>query len=500
MPDPDRVAMVTLGCGRNDVDSEQVAGALQHAGLAVVDEPADADCVLVNTCTFVEAARVESIDAILQAADPDDRAGQPPAVIVMGCMAQRYRDTLSHELPEAAAVVGFGDYPRLPDIVAAAIAGSPDPVGDAAPQPSSTAPGAGGAFDRALPRISADGDADPPRGLPLAVAPAAPPTTAFPVRTEPRGGWAYVKIAGGCDRACTFCTIPSYRGTHRSRPVAEVLAEARWLVAHGVSELVCVSENTTSYGKDLPQGRQALLELLDGFEGIDGLKRVRLLYLQPDELEPELLAAMSASRVVAPYYDLSLQHASAPVLRRMARGGSREAFVDLVDDIRARDPAAVVRSSFILGFPGETDADVAELASFLDRAAIDWPGFFTFSREDGTPSADMEGQIPGDVAAARRDHVADIAELAAEERARGFVGVDLSVLIEHADGPDGAVGRSHREGPESDGEIRLPDVAPDAVAAGDVVAARAVAADGVDLIAETAPAVTRGGRPVTAGS
>lgn len=533
MSDPGRVAMVTLGCGRNDVDSEQIAGVLQHAGLALVDEPADADCVLVNTCTFVEAARAESIEAILDAADPEDRAGEPAPVIVMGCMAQRYRDTLGGELPEAAAVVGFGDYPRLPAIVAAAIAGSDDPVGEAAAgapgdgsDPAAAgAPGSGGdaeggsrveptagvAFDRALPLVSAAAGAaagagvEPGRRLPLDVAPAAPPTTAFLVRTEPRGAWAYVKIAGGCDRACTFCTIPSYRGGHRSRPVAEVLAEARWLVDHGVVELVCVSENTTSYGKDLPQGRDALLELVDGLGAIGGLERVRLLYLQPDELQPELLQAMAASRVIAPYYDLSLQHASAGVLRRMARGGSREAFVELVDGIRARDPAAVVRSSFILGFPGETDDDVAELASFLDRAAIDWPGFFTFSREDGTASAGMHGQVPADVAAARRDHVADIAELAAEERARGWVGVDLSVLVEHAgDGDDGEgvpAGRSHREGPESDGEVRLTGTAPGAVAAGELVGARVVAADGVDLIAEpVATPPSTAARAVAAGA
>lgn len=474
MPETGRVAIVTLGCGRNDVDSDQVAGALQHAGLSLVDEPAEADCVLVNTCTFVEAARAESIEAILDAADPDGRAGDPAPVIVMGCMAERYRDTLGDELPEVAAVIGFGDYPRLPGIVTATIDGSPDPLGDAAPRGGEPAPVADAPFDRLLP---------------LAVAPGAPPTAAFPVRTEPRGPWAYLKIASGCDRACTFCTIPSYRGTHRSRPVAEVLAEARWLVDRGVRELVCVSENTTSYGKELPEGREALRHLVDGFDAIEGLERVRLFYLQPDELAPGLLEAMATSRVVAPYYDLSLQHASAPVLRRMARGGSVDDFLGLIAGIRERDPAAVIRSSFILGFPGETDEDVAALADFLGRAEIDWPGFFTYSREEGTESAAMADQVPEDVAAARRDDVAAIAELAAEERARGFVGVDLSVLIERlGDEVDAAaaIGRSHREGPESDGEVRLRGVAPRELAVGDLVPARVVDTDGIDLIAEPA--------------
>lgn len=474
MPDRGRVAIVTLGCGRNDVDSDQVAGALQHAGLRLVDEPAEADCVLVNTCTFVEAARAESIETILDAADPDDRSGEPAPVIVMGCMAERYRDTLGEELTEVAAVVGFGDYPRLPRIVAAAIAGAADPLAEAAPAAGEPAPAADAHFDRLLP---------------LAVAPDAPPTAAFPVRTEPRGPWAYLKIASGCDRACTFCTIPSYRGTHRSRPVAEVLAEARWLTDRGVRELVCVSENTTSYGKELPEGRDALAHLIAGFDAIEGLERVRLLYLQPDELAPGLLGTMATSRVVAPYYDLSLQHASPAVLRRMARGGSGDDFLELIAGIRRQDPAAVIRSSFILGFPGETDEDVAALTSFIGEAGIDWPGFFTYSREDGTDAAGMAGQVAEDVAAARRDDVAAVAELAAEERARGFIGVDLSVLVERVgDEADGGVvvGRSHREGPESDGEVRLPRADAAALAAGDLVAARVVDTDGVDLIAEPA--------------
>lgn len=475
MPDSGRVAIVTLGCGRNDVDSDQVAGALQRAGLCLVDEPAEADCVLVNTCTFVEAARAESIETILEAADPDERVGEPAPVVVMGCMAERYRETLGDELPEVAAVIGFGDYPRLPQIVTAAIAGASDPLAEAASVAGEPTPATHAGFERLLP---------------LAVAPNAPPTTAFPVRTEPRGPWAYLKIASGCDRACTFCTIPSYRGTHRSRPVAEVMAEARWLVDHGVRELVCVSENTTSYGKELPEGRDALARLVEGFDAIDGLERVRLLYLQPDELAPGLLEAMATSRVVAPYYDLSLQHASPAVLRRMARGGGADDFLELIAGIRARDPAAVIRSSFILGFPGETDEDVAALASFLGQAEIDWPGFFTYSREEGTESAAMADQVPDDVAAARRDDVAAIAELAAEERARGFVGVDLSVLVERVGdeaNPGAVIGRSHREGPESDGEVRLQRVDPATLAPGDLVAARVVATDGVDLIAEPAP-------------
>jgi ribosomal protein S12 methylthiotransferase len=447
-----RVAIVTLGCGRNEVDSDQVAGALQAAGFHVVCDAESADCVIVNTCTFIEPAREESIDVILQACDLDVPA------LVIGCMAQRYGRQLAEALPEAAAVIGFADYPRLPELVRQAL-GMPAVTGD-----------------RAL--------------LPLASAedPARPPTAAFPVRTSPRGPWAYLKIASGCDRVCTFCTIPSFRGRFRSRPLDELEAEARWLVSHGARELVCVSENTTSYGKDLPGGRRNQQELVRMFERVEGLERVRLLYLQPAELTEALLDAMAASPVVAGYYDLSLQHASGPVLQRMARSGDAERFNELIASIRKRDPHASFRSSFIVGFPGETHADVAVLEQFLVEARLDWVGLFTFSREEGTPSAHLPGQVDPSEAQARRDQLLEVAELVAQECAERFVGRQLDVLIEEQDG-DTAAGRSYREGPETDGEVRIPGcTAP----IGGMVPVRVQVTNGVDLVGVPALACARG--------
>jgi ribosomal protein S12 methylthiotransferase len=472
---PVRVSVVTLGCGRNEVDSDQLGGALQAAGFRLVAESENADCVLVNTCAFIEAAREESVEAILDACDlppgprPDGSVG-PPAVVVIGCMAQRYGAELAQALPEAAAVVGFDEYARLPDMVAR-VAGAASTAAPGAPGPAVSSPG--------LPIASV--------GPPARSAPQRPPTALFPPRTQPRGPWAYLKLASGCDRRCTFCAIPSFRGTFRSRPLEEVVAEARWLAAAGARELVCVSENTTSWGKDLDGGRALQPALLGALDGIDGLERVRLLYLQPDEVGAGLIDAMAASRVVAGYYDLSLQHASEPLLWRMARGGGAESFLGLIQSIRQRDPGAVFRSSFIVGFPGETDGDVEVLASFLEEAGLDWVGFFIFSPEEGTPSASMPDQLTAEEARARRDHLVEIAEGVSEERAARFVGRRLELLVEEQEGSD-SVGRSYREAPETDGEVRLPGCA---VPVGRMVPVEVTAASGVDLVAR--PVLRRAG-------
>jgi len=463
------VALVTLGCGRNEVDSDQVAGALAAAGFPLVAHPDEADLVVVNTCTFIAPARQESIEVVLDAGDSD----RP--VLVIGCMAQRYGAELRAALPEVAAVLGFSDYPRLPQIVGAVVAGQPLPA------PASPAIEA----RHGLPLLTAAPSAPTVTGIASPRQRPSPPTAAFPVRTVPRGPWAHLKIAGGCDRVCTFCAIPSFRGRFASRPLAEVVAEARWLVDQGVRELVCVSENTTSWGKDLPDGRKGQADLIRAFGAIDGLERVRLLYLQPAEIIPELLDAMAASPVVAGYYDLSLQHASPRVLARMARSGGAERFLRLIADIRARDPRAVFRSSFITGFPGETEADVDVTEQFLIDARLDWTGFFPFSVEDGTPSATMHDQVAAPVTRARRDRLAQVAEAVAAAAADGFVGRTLSVLIESATDSQ-AVGRSYREAPDTDGEMR---VAGCATPVGQMMAARVVATDGVDLIAEAVTTV-----------
>ncbi len=484
---PRRVAIVTLGCGRNEVDSDQLAGLFLREGDVVVDDPSDADAVLVNTCTFIAPAKEESIETVLAACDLKDDSGVR-AVVVVGCMAERYPDELAESIPEADAVVGFAGYPRLPQLVHELLDGGPVPrvvVGERKQAAESTT-------RRGLPLLMA-----PPTEAPPEVAepdrtptpqdsldriPASGPR--FPVRVHDGRPWAYMKIASGCDRVCTFCAIPSFRGRFRSRPLDEIVAEATWLAGNGAREVVLVSENTTSWGKDLEGGRDLQPRLLEALSEIDELERIRLMYLQPAELQRPLVEAMCGLEKVTSYFDLSLQHASHDVLTRMARSGSPERFLQIVEDIRALDPGAVFRSNFILGFPGETEDDVRALEEFLEAARLDWVGTFTFSIEDGTPSATMPDQVDPDLALERMNRVSELQERIADERTREFLGRDLEVTVEEvAEGI--CAGRSYREAPETDGEVRLvsADGEPVDLPLGRTVTARVVEADGVDLIA-----------------
>ena len=494
MPDvavstPARVAIVTLGCGRNEVDSDQLAGLLATGGHDVVDDPSDAEIVLVNTCTFIGPAKQESIDTILAACDLKERGAR--GVVVVGCMAERYGDELARELPEADAVVGFGGYPTLPGLVSDVAAGRPHPRlvtgrdGADEPRPATVRP--------SLPLLVMPGDDAPPERAPtgrvetaqdeLDRIPESGPR--FPVRQfSGDRPWAYLKIASGCDRVCTFCAIPSFRGRFRSRPVDELVAEATWLAERGARELVLVSENTTSYGKDIG-GRGLQSDLLRRLAAVDGIDRLRLAYLQPAELQRPLLETMAEVPEVAGYYDLSLQHVSHQVLQRMARSGSPDRFAELIATIRELDPDAVFRSNFILGFPGETDDDVAALADFLDEQELDWVGLFTFSREDGTPSADMPDQVPAPIAHERMLAISELQEHAADRAARRFIGRDLEVIVDDVEPGVWCAGRSYREAPETDGEVRLVTTSDDPVdlPVGRTVTAQVVRAEGVDLVA-----------------
>ncbi len=523
---PRRVAIVTLGCGRNEVDSEQLAGLFHREGDHLVDDPADADVVLVNTCTFIAPAKQESVDTVLAACQLKDDA-DARAVLVVGCMAQRYPHELADAIPEADAVVGFDGYGRLPQIVDDVLAGVVTDrvigVGSAHPgsRPTGAAlplivtpspdPGGGTAVDDATPAGSA-ASRDPDRVLALEVlertgprpepaldgqdaldrAPASGPR--FPIRHRTAAGpraWAYLKIASGCDRVCTFCAIPSFRGRFRSRTREEILAEAAWLTDQGVRELVLVSENTTSWGKDLPGGRGEQPRLLRELAEVDGVERIRLMYLQPAELTGPLLEAIATEPKVASYYDLSLQHVSAPVVRRMARSGDATRFAELIARARDLDPDAVFRSNFILGFPGETESDVDVLEEFLVDNRLDWVGLFPFSREDGTPSDAMDAQVPDDVTSARLERIRDVQEALADDAARRYIGRHLDVVVDEVvDDGDGLVtsARSYREAPDTDGEVRL--VGPDGRAArlpvGSTTTVEVVDAVGVDLIGRLA--------------
>ena len=460
MPEPDpepptTVAIVTLGCGRNEVDSQNAAGMLTAAGYRVVADPEQADAVVVNTCAFVEAAKRESIETVLDATALKDQ-GRARTVLVTGCLAERYTEELRVELPEADAIVPFRDYGKLPSL----LGGSPIPLA-AGPLPMLVPAGR-----RALPMV-----------FPT------PAGAAFPARVPAPGPVALVKLAEGCDRDCSFCAIPSFRGRFRSRRPTEILDEVAWLAGQGVSEVCLVAENSTSYGKDLG-GREALIHLLRDLAGIDGLRRVRLNYLQPDELTVGLLEEMAANPVVCSYFDLSLQHASAPVLRRMRRGGSAGAFLDLVARIRALDPDAAFRSNFILGFPGERKADVRELEAFLEAARLDWVAFFAWSPEDGTAALDLDGRVPAATARARVERVQEVQDRLLAEAQQAWVGRRLEVLVERVES-GAAESRSFREAPDADGVVRV-EGAPLSLRVGEYLPVVVTAAEGPELLARPA--------------
>jgi ribosomal protein S12 methylthiotransferase len=524
------VAIVTLGCGRNEVDSDQLAGLFHREGNAIVDDPAAADVVLVNTCTFIAPAKQESIDTVLEACQLKED-GQARAVLVVGCMAQRYPQELADAIPEADAIVGFDGYAGLPQVVEDVLAGRDHDrvIGVGAAHPGSrparrdlplVAIGSTVAPAVAEPDVPAPGELA--LGLSIAELPPEAPRVAtaatvqdgldrvpasgprFPLRLPVAAGgvarpWSYLKIASGCDRLCTFCAIPSFRGRFRSRPLDEIVAEATWLAEQGARELVLVSENTTSWGKDLPGGRDLQPTLLRELAQVEGVERLRLMYLQPAELTTALLETMAAEDKVASYFDLSLQHVSGPVVRRMARSGDHERFGALIERIRGLDPHAVFRSNFIIGFPGETEEDVATLERFLEQHLLDWVGLFTFSQEDGTPSADLPDQVPAGLAEERMARVSELQERLADTAARRFVGRRLEVTVQEVATPDDAdeavgargaaaptLARSYREAPDTDGEIELVDVdgAPVDLPVGRTVTATVVDAVGVDLVAQ----------------
>ncbi len=425
---PARYHVETLGCPKNAVDSDKVVASLQADGLVPATSAADADLVVVNTCAFIEAAREESIDVALELAG----SRKPGAKLVLtGCMAERYGDELAAALPEADAVVGFGGEGALADVV---MKRKPTGVRDLLE----------------LPRP----------------APAAP--------------WAYVKIAEGCDRACAFCAIPSFRGKQRSRPPDAIEAEVRALVEMGVSEIVLVAQDLAWFGRDAgePGALTPLLRRLDQLAP-NGLRRVRLLYLYPSEVRDPLVSTMLELEAVVPYFDLSLQHASAPLLRRMRRWGSGERFLRMLDGIRAAAPGAAFRSSFIVGFPGETETDHHALLEFLGAAELDWAGFFPYSREEGTAAAAMDGIVPDDLMHERLRECVDVQDPITWAAREAIVGTEVEVLVDQV-GEDGArpVGRTYREAPEIDGVVQLEEVGAEP---GTLVRARVREALGTDL-------------------
>jgi ribosomal protein S12 methylthiotransferase RimO len=424
------VAIVTMGCARNEVDSEELAGRLAADGWTLVSDVEDAEVAVVNTCGFIESAKKDSIDALLEANSLKGH-GTTRAVVAVGCMAERDGQELAKALPEADGILGFDDYQdisaRLQSIVS------------------------GNAHTPHVPRDR--------RSL-LPIAPADRPAARDEAYASSLGAggslfrkrlgdapWAPLKIASGCDRRCSFCAIPYFRGSFISRKPTEIIEEGKWLAQNGVSELFLVSENTTSYGKDL--GDLKLMEkILPEFAAIAGVERVRLSYLQPAEMRPSLLQAMIESEKVAPYFDLSFQHTSPTVLRRMRRFGDSEKFLHLINQIRALSPEAGIRSNFIVGFPGETQEDFDDLANFISSAKLDAIGIFGYSDEDNTEALDLSDKVDEDLIKSRVESLSSLADEMVTQRAAARIGENVRVLIEDSELQEG---RAAHQGPEVDG-------------------------------------------------
>ncbi len=465
---PRRAALVTLGCARNEVDSEELAGRLAAGGWTIVDDPSRADAVLVNTCGFIAAAKKDSVDALLEAAGA---AGGSP-VVAVGCMAERYGRELADALPEASAVLGFDDYPaiasRLESIVAGERPAAHTPRDRRTLLPITPA-------DRGATRVSTPG-----HGFEVPLPDGPGPRT---LRRRLSGGpVASLKLASGCDRRCAFCAIPSFRGAFVSRPPEDILAEAEALAADGVRELVLVSENSTAYGKDLGDVR-LLEQLLPALASVSGVLRVRVAYLQPAELRPGLLETIVTTPGVAPYLDLSFQHASGEVLRRMRRFGDGERFLELLAEGRRLAPELGARSNVIVGFPGETRADVKALTDFLEAARLDAVGVFGYSDEDGTEAVGLPGKVGAATISRRLTKLVDLAEQLTSARAEERIGSVVEVLIEEVDARAGvAEGRAAHQAPEVDGSCEVRWAPGDRVPqVGDLVRADVVASNGVDL-------------------
>jgi ribosomal protein S12 methylthiotransferase RimO len=471
--EPLSARLVTLGCARNDVDSEELAARLSGAGWNLADDDDDADVIVVNTCGFIASAKAESVDSILTAGSADT------PVVAVGCMAERYGRDLAAELPEAAAVIGFDGYEDIADNLRKVVAGErvvshePRDRRDLLPITPVDRPGLS-----IPPGHGAQHDLVQVAGSLPNVAVSLPAAGTEVLRRRLTGGpVAPLKIASGCDRRCAFCAIPRFRGAFVSRTPADIFDEARWLADNGVVEAVLVSENSTSYGKDLGNPRE-LESLLSGLAGI--LPRIRVSYLQPAETRPTLIETISATANVANYFDMSFQHASGRLLRKMRRFGDGDSFLAMVDQIRLLAPEAGVRSNVIVGFPGETEADVAELVEFLNTARLDAVGVFGYSDEEDTEGADLPGKLDEDEIAARVAEVNVAVEHSSQDRAEDRVGEYVDVLVESVD--DGVRrGRAEHQGPEDSDTSWSGGSA----AIGELVRVKVVESVGVDLLAQT---------------
>jgi ribosomal protein S12 methylthiotransferase len=468
-----KIGFVSLGCPKNLVDGEVMLGIARDAGHEITPDANSADVLVVNTCAFIDKAKQESIDTILEMAS-QKRDGNCSRLVVTGCLAERYRDELRKEIPEIDAVLGTGEVADiltgLGDHTGMRDAGSgirqesaspvtffrSSPAKDRIPDPGSRIPG----------RLTYIYDADTPRLL-----------------TTPRH-FAYVKVAEGCDYTCAFCIIPTLRGKYRSRTADSIVREARRLSAGGVRELLLISQDTTFYGIDRAE-RGALARLLRELNTIDSLQWIRLLYLYPTTITDDVLDAMAECEKVCRYVDLPLQHASPDVLKRMRRPGNRKTYDKLLQRIRDRVPGVTLRTTLIVGFPGETERDFGELESFISDTRFDHLGVFTYSHEEGTRAFNFADDVPAAVKRQRRNALMARQKKIVAAAQKGRIGSEVDVLVDGSSPEHELVlqGRLEGQAPDIDPVVFLSDCDPTQFSAGDLIRARIVGAKGYDLIA-----------------
>ena len=497
-----KIGFLSLGCPKNLVDGEVMLGIARDAGHEITPDSNEADVLVVNTCAFIDNAKEESINAILEMAALKNQ-GTGKRLVVTGCLAERYRDELRKEIPEIDALLGTGEVPKILEAIGARgsgsgareAAGSEEPAlplsrnaGHVATAPlrffgATSKPGAGIESRAPSPEPRAPAlptyiyDADTPRLL-----------------TTPKH-FAYVKIAEGCDYTCAFCIIPTLRGSYRSRTVDSIVREAHGLAARGVRELLLISQDTSFYGIDRGE-RGSLARLLRELNKVEGLEWIRLLYLYPTTITDDVLEAMAECEKVCRYVDLPLQHASAAVLKRMRRPGNRAAYDKLLSRIRGRVPGVTLRTTFIVGFPGETETDFAELEAFVEETQFDHVGVFTYSHEDGTRAFALTDDVPARVKRKRRDALMARQRriVAAAQASRN--GSEIDVMIDGASPEHELVlqGRTEGQAPDIDAVVYLTDCDPAAYRPGELIRARIVEARDYDLVAAPVPVLSEASR------
>ncbi|MDP6424837.1 MAG: 30S ribosomal protein S12 methylthiotransferase RimO [Planctomycetota bacterium] len=454
MTGPVRVSLISLGCPKNLVDSEVLLGHAAQQGLLIAQDPADADVAVVNTCGFIEDARAESIATIREVLRLKTEGGLR-GVVVVGCMSERYGDDLRRDIPDVDAILGLSDYSRVPALIKHIARGGDD-------------------------RFVNDARGGNLKGHTADVA---------RLVLTPRS-YAYLRVGEGCDQVCTFCAIPSIRGRQRSKPIEILVEEARGLASGGVKELILVAEDSTAFGMDWPGRQRRLADLLEALSGVDGIEWIRVLYVYPHTVSSRITEQLRENPKVVPYIDIPIQHIAAPMLKAMKRGVSSEQVRGILDRLRDEVPGVAVRSTFIVGFPGESDRDFEELLQLTADYKFERLGVFSYSEEEGTPAADLDAQrVPHAVV---RERIAAIMELSRsniEARNADLVGRRLQVLVDgHVAPGSGApesvrsVGRTFADAPDIDCRVWLDQELPSAT----LLEAEIVGQDGYDLTARVA--------------